>query len=78
MGTATFQAPCECQSVLEAVLDEHREVVSGSAIDPSGERQTAPAHSIDPDRQMFDIGWLCPVCGRNTVRAVDAAILEFR
>ena len=50
-----FQATsrCECQAMLVAVLDEKRHVLEGSAR-LHGARETAPAHSIDAEREHFD------------------------
>ena len=72
-----FQATsrCECQALLTAVLDEKRHVVEGSARH-LGARESAPAHSIDAAREHFDIGWLCPFCGRNTLRTFYAGALR--
>src|SRR5262245_44777137 len=72
-----FQATsrCECQALLTAVLDEKRHVVEGAA-SAGGARETAPAHSIGADREHFDIGWLCPFCGRNTLRTFYAGALR--
>ena len=30
-------------------------------------RENAPAHAIHPEAPIFDVGWLCPFCGRNTL-----------
>jgi hypothetical protein len=72
-----FQATsrCECQAVLSATLDEKRHVIEGAATH-LGARETAPAHSIGADRDHFDIGWLCPFCGRNTLRTFYAGALR--
>jgi hypothetical protein len=66
---------CECQATLSAVLDEHRHVLQGTA-SRHGAKETAPAHSIGADRENFDIGWLCPFCGRNTMRTFSAGALR--
>lgn len=68
----TVQSVCECQAILEADLDDHRLVLSGWEIEADGTRQTAPAHSIDPDKLRFDVAWLCPACGRNTMCSFSA------
>jgi hypothetical protein len=72
MSTTTIHSVCECQGRLEATLDEKRLVLGGWAIGPDGARETAPAHSIGPDQPWFDVAWLCPLCGRNTMRSFFA------
>jgi len=74
--TPTFVASsrCECQATLSAQLTEQRFVVSGSAL-LLGRRENAPAHSIHPERDVFDIGWLCSFCGRNVLRTFAASAL---
>ena len=66
---------CECQAILTAVLDDKRHVLQGTA-SRLGAKETAPAHSIGADRENFDIGWLCPFCGRNTLRTFSAGALR--
>lgn len=67
---ATILSSCECQARLGATLDERRVVVSGWALDRrGGPRLVAPAHSIRPAAERFGVGWLCPRCGRNTLRS---------
>ena len=67
---------CECQASLTATLDEGRHVLHGTA-ERLGAREIAPAHSIGADRETsFDIAWLCPFCGRNTLRTFQAAGLR--
>lgn len=66
---------CECQAILTAVLDDRRHVIHGAA-SRHGSKETAPAHSIGADRENFDIGWLCPFCGRNTLRSFYAGALR--
>jgi len=72
-----FQATsrCECQALLTAILDEQRHVLEGSAAYLGAEAR-APAHSIHAEREHFDIGWLCPFCGRNTLRTFYAGALR--
>jgi hypothetical protein len=72
-----FQATsrCECQAVLTAILDEKRHVLEGWAAH-HGARDSAPAHSIHAEREHFDLGWLCPFCGRNTLRTFYAGALR--
>ena len=77
MRQATVRSRCECQSTLVADLDERKQVVRAYVIDKHGEREGAPAHSIAPDHARFDIGWLCPVCGRNTLRSFATEALAY-
>jgi len=72
MLEATIRSVCECQSRLDAILDEHRYVLAGFATGLDGVRERAPAHSIDAQKKRFDVAWLCPVCGRNTLRSFSA------
>ena len=66
---------CECQASLSAKLTEERYVVAGSAF-RDGKREPAPAHTIHPENDVFDIGWLCPFCGRNVMRTFAACALQ--
>ena len=66
---------CECQASLSAQLTEQRYVVAGSAL-MLGRREPAPAHSIHPEREVFDVGWLCPFCTRNVLRTFAASALQ--
>jgi hypothetical protein len=72
-----FQATsrCECQALLTAILDEKRHVVEGSA-SHLGVKERAPAHSMHAELEHFDLGWLCPFCGRNTLRTFYAGALR--
>ncbi len=65
---------CECQAILSAELDEHRYALAGWAY-RGGAKEPAPAHSINPSYDRFDIGWLCSFCGRNTLRSFYAGAL---
>jgi hypothetical protein len=67
----TVSSPCECQATVTALLDDKRHVVSGFAR-RSGAKENAPAHSIGAANERFDVGWLCPFCGRNTLRTFYA------
>mgnify|MGYP007073323446 CR=1 FL=1 len=60
--------------LLSAELNEARVVLRGTA-SLLGKREVAPAHSIHPERELFDVGWLCPFCGRNTMRSFAASAL---
>jgi hypothetical protein len=75
--TPTFVASsrCECQASLSAELTDQRFVVSGTAVF-RGKRERSPAHAIHPEREIFDIGWLCPFCNRNVLRTFAASALR--
>jgi hypothetical protein len=66
---------CECQALLRATLDDNRHVLAGSATQ-HGTTESAPAHSMHAEREHFDLGWLCPFCGRNTLRTFYAGALR--
>jgi hypothetical protein len=66
---------CECQAILTAVLDDRRQVLHGAA-SHLGAKERAPAHSIGAERDNFDIAWMCPFCGRNTLRSFYAGALR--
>lgn len=66
---------CECQAMLTAVLDDKRHVLHGEAT-RLGAKENAPAHSIGAERESFDLAWMCPFCGRNTLRTFYAGALR--
>jgi hypothetical protein len=72
-----FQATsrCECEALLNAILDDQHHVLEGWASHRGG-RENAPAHSINAALPHFDVGWLCPFCGRNTLRTFYAGALR--
>jgi hypothetical protein len=74
MNRLQANSRCECQATLTATLDEKRHVLHGTAI-RRGAREKAPAHSINAHLEHFDIAWLCPYCGRNTLRTFYAGAL---
>lgn len=78
MRRATVRSRCECQASLVAELDESRQVVAGWAVDRHGGREQAQAHAIHPERDRFDIGWLCSICGRNTLRSFASDTLVYK
>lgn len=78
MRQATIRSVCECQTRLECTLDEKRFVLTAWAIDATGNRERSPAHSIGAERPRFDVAWLCPVCGRNTLRSFAAEALVWK
>jgi hypothetical protein len=60
-------------------LDEQRQVLRAWARSFSSKaEERAPAHSIGAERTRFDVGWLCPICMRNTLRSFDADGLAWR
>ena len=76
---ATIQSRCECQASLFASLNQQRYVLSGWATEPRRRRNEAcPALSIYADEEIFQVGWLCPFCWRNTLRVFYAGALTFR
>jgi hypothetical protein len=76
---ATIQSRCECQATLSASLNSERHVLGGWATEPRrGRREGCPAHSIGADAEQFQVGWLCPFCGRNTMRVFYAGALTWR
>ena len=75
MSRFLISSRCECQASLSATLDEHRHVLSGWATRRSS-KELAPAHSINAHLDRFDVGWLCPFCGRNTLRTFYAGALR--
>ncbi|WP_437282845.1 hypothetical protein WME90_20395 [Sorangium sp. So ce375] len=84
MSRFLISTPCECQASLSATLDEHRHVTAGWATrSPRGrsaageaDKELAPAHSINAHLDRFDVAWLCPYCGRNTLRTFEAGAMR--
>jgi len=80
MKIARVESRCECQAQLVAELDEARSVVRGFVDDRSRGRQVqAPANATKKigDKQV-DVGWSCPMCTRNTLRAFNVESLSYR
>lgn len=76
---ATIQSRCECQAALSASLNQQRHVLSGWATEPRKRRtEPCPAHSIDAESEVFQVAWLCPFCGRNTLRVFYSGALTFK
>jgi hypothetical protein len=65
---------CECQALLGADLDANHLVLRGWA-SRSGAAEKAPANSVSPASERFDVVWHCPMCGRNTLRSFHAGSL---
>jgi hypothetical protein len=75
MSTAfEIQTVCECQALLEAELNEERQVLSGWA-SYRGVREHAPANTLGGG-DRFDVAWKCPWCGRNTLRTFHLGALR--
>ena len=77
MKTATAESVCECQARLFAQLDEHRRAVRGWARH-RGRELPAPANTMQPERETFNVGWMCPFCTRNVLRPFLASGLSYR
>jgi len=75
--TATFeiQTVCECQALLEAQLNDQRQVLRGFA-SRGISREPAPANSVGAGDERFDVAWKCPLCGRNTLRTFHRGALR--
>jgi len=78
MKIATVRSVCECQAKLEADLGEDLRVLSGRARRRRFEKpETAPAN-LTGKGSVFQIGWFCPFCIRNTLRSFSSSGLAFR
>jgi hypothetical protein len=76
---ALVKSVCECQGQLSAELNEARHVLKGWVVDARRKRELpAPCHSMAADSDYFQLGWLCPLCGRNTLRSFYVGALQFR
>jgi hypothetical protein len=76
---ALVQSACECQGRLYAELNESRNVLKGWAVDARRKRELlAPCHAMGVGSDYFQLGWLCPLCGRNTLRSFHVGSLTFR
>ncbi len=77
MKTASVRTRCECQGRLSAELDEAGIVLLGAVRAEDGVVELAPATAIDAGSEQFQVGWLCPLCGRNTVRSFYRGALTY-
>lgn len=77
MTTAKIQSRCECQAILRAEVDESGRVLGGRA-EAFGTTRNAPATGMNVGGDRFQVGWLCPHCGRNTSRSFFRGALVFR
>ena len=75
MSQWSISTRCECQATLSAVLDEKRHVLTGQASRRRA-KERAAAHSIHAENERFDVAWLCPFCGRNTLRTFHVGALR--
>jgi hypothetical protein len=78
MKFAEVRTRCECQGWLSAQVDEAGRVTAGAVRKGRSAPENAPATAIGAGQAHFDVGWLCPLCGRNTLRSFDRAGLTFR
>lgn len=76
MKLARATSRCECQARLVAEVTETGTVVRGMA-SAGGSEQLAPATTVSRGAAQLDVGWLCPFCGRNTLRSFAVASLVF-
>ena len=78
MKVATVHSVCECQAKLEADLGEDLRVVAGRAQRSRSEKpETAPANFMGKG-EVFQVGWFCPFCVRNTLRSFSVTGLAWR
>jgi hypothetical protein len=75
MSEFTVTSRCECQATLSAILDGKRQVISAGA-GLHGATERAPAHAIGTSAERFDVAWMCPFCGRNTLRSFFTGALR--
>lgn len=77
--SAVVQSVCECQGRLGAELNEARHALRGWVRDPRrAEELPAPCHTMDAASEFFELAWLCPLCGRNTLRSFHSGSLNYR
>ena len=77
MKCAIVESVCECQAKLAAVLDEQRHVVRGFAR-YHGRELPAPANTLGTKSEVFNVGFMCPFCTRNTLRSFHGSTLVYR
>lgn len=78
MKSAIVSSVCECQARLGAELDEEHNVLRGWIRDLRGRTETAPCSRAGGEEGLFHLNWLCPFCGRNTLRSFAIEALVFR
>lgn len=81
MKQALAQTRCECQSTLIAAIGEDATVLRGIArtrTDAGVVETKAPANVVRKYAGGgLDVGFLCPHCGRNTMRTFHMGSLVF-
>jgi hypothetical protein len=78
MKIATVRSVCECQAKLEADLGQSLEAIAGRARRSHHEpAEIAPANRIGSG-EVFQVGWFCPFCIRNTLRLFSLSGLMWR
>src|SRR5215831_5753176 len=77
MKTAIVHSVCECQARLGAELDEQHRALRGWARQ-RGREYSAPANVVRSGGPSFNVGWACPFCTRNVLRAFDAGVLVYQ
>lgn len=78
MKVATVRSVCECQAKLEADLGEDNRVIAGRARRSSHDSpETAPANLLGNGGEVFQVGWFCPICIRNTLRSFSRSGLSW-
>lgn len=81
MKRALAQTRCECQSTLIATIAEDATVLRGVArtkTDDGVVEVSAPANVVRKYAGGgLDVGFLCPNCGRNTMRTFHLGSLVF-
>lgn len=77
MKIAKVTSVCECQGRLGAELDADLRVLRGWARDARRREVKSPCTRAGVQGDRFHLVWLCPLCGRNTLRAFDATALVF-
>lgn len=78
MKIAKVSSRCECQARLGAELDEDRKVLRGWSRDIRNRTLVSPCTLAGTEGERFHLVWLCAVCGRNTLRSLDAGALVFQ
>jgi len=77
MKIATVRSVCECQAKLEADLGEELKVLAGRARKTHRSApETAPANLVGTG-EVFQVGWFCPICVRNTLRSFSTSALAW-
>ncbi|MDX2054048.1 MAG: hypothetical protein SFV15_16730 [Polyangiaceae bacterium] len=77
MKLATIRSVCECQARLLADVDVGGLASAGRAV-VRGQTLGAPVNALNSEDEYFDVGWLCPFCGRNTLRSFYRGALAWR